>query len=143
MSKKISKIASKKPAIKASPLKPKKTATVKKAATLKIPKLLPPRAPYKKTELFKTVAEQTGIHKKEAQKVLETLETIMKLHLSKKGPGQFVLPGVFKMTTVTKPAIKSRTGKNPFTGEEMVFKAKPARRVVKIRILKKFKSEIE
>jgi hypothetical protein len=77
------------------------------------------------------------------QKLLEILETVMKLHLSKKGPGQFVLPGVFKMTAVTKPATKPRTGKNPFTGEEMVFKGKPARRVVKIRILKKFKAEIE
>jgi nucleoid DNA-binding protein len=143
MSKKISKIASKKPAPKASPLKPKNMVAVKKAAALKIPKLLSPQSPYKKTELFRAVAEQTGLDKKEVQKVLEALETVMKLHLSKKGPGQFVLPGVFKMTAVTKPATKSRTGKNPFTGEEMVFKTKPARRVVKIRILKKFKAEIE
>ena len=67
----------------------------------------------------------------------------MKLHLVKNGPGQFVLPGLFKMTVVTKPATKARKGTNPFTGEEMMFKAKPARRVVKVRVLKKFKAEIE
>lgn len=67
----------------------------------------------------------------------------MKVHLIKNGPGQFMLPGLFKMTVATKPATKARKGKNPFTGEEMMFKAKPARRVVKVRVLKKFKAEIE
>lgn len=137
----MNKTVSKKSAAKAAPIKPK-TAS-KKAAVIKTPKLLPPQAAYKKTELFNTVAEQTGLSKKEVQSVLETLQTVMKLHLNKKGPGQFVLPGVFKMTAVLKPATKPRTGKNPFTGEEMTFKAKPARRVVKIRVLKKFKAEIE
>lgn len=143
MPKKTSKTASKKPAVKAAPLKSKKVPAVKKAVVPKTPKLSIPEAPYKKTELFRTIAEQAGLNNKEVQKVLETLETIMKLHVSKKGPGQFVLPGIFKMIVVTKPATKPRTGKNPFTGEEMVFKAKPARRAVKTRILKKFKAEIE
>lgn len=141
MPKKTSKTISKKPSAKAPPIKPKMAS--KKTAIIKISKLLPPQAAYKKTELFSTVAEQTGLGKKEVQSVLQTLQTIMMLHLTKKGPGQFVLPGVFKMTVVTKPATKPRTGKNPFTGEEMTFKAKPARRVVKIRVLKKFKAEIE
>jgi len=140
MAKKISKTASKKPVAKVTESKPKKTAATKKAA---IPKLLSPKSPYKKTELFEALTSQTGLSKKEVQKVLEILQTVMKLHLVKNGPGLFVLPGVFKMTTVTKPATKARTGKNPFTGEEMVFKAKPARRVVKIRVLKKFKAEVE
>jgi nucleoid DNA-binding protein len=141
MPKKMSKTASKKPTAKVVPAKPKMAS--KKTAAIKIPKLLSPAAPYKKTELFNTVAEQTGLSKKEVQSVLETLQTIMMLHLTKKGPGQFVLPGVFKMTAVLKAATKPRTGKNPFTGEEMTFKAKPARCVVKTRVLKKFKAGIE
>ena len=143
MAKKMSKTASKKPIPKSKVAKPKKTATVKKVAAPKVPKLLVPKAPYKKTELFGTLTAQTGLNKKEVQKVLETLQALMKLHLVKNGPGQFVLPGVFKMTAITKPATKPRTGRNPFTGEEMTFKAKPARRIVKVRILKKFKADIE
>ncbi len=141
MTKKTSKTTKKKPAKPVS-LKSKISAS-KKAPAPKIPKLLAPLTPYKKTELLKTLAEQTTLDKKSVQKVLEALETIMKLHLAKKGPDQFVLSGIFKMTAITKPATKPRTGKNPFTGEEMVFKAKPARKVVKTRILKKFKAEIE
>ncbi|HQW57549.1 MAG TPA: HU family DNA-binding protein [Gammaproteobacteria bacterium] len=142
MTKKTANMTKKKPATKPVSLKSKISAS-KKAPIPKIPKLLAPLTPYKKTELLKTLAEQTTLDKKSVQKVLDALQTIMKLHLAKKGPGQFVLPGIFKMTAITKPATKPRTGKNPFTGEEMVFKAKPARKVVKTRILKKFKAEIE
>lgn len=128
----------------ASKSKPKKIAPKSlKSAETKVPKLSIPKAPYKKSEFFSVLAEQTGLAKKEAQKVIETLQTITKLHLVKNGPGQFTLPGMFKITTMTKPATKARKGKNPFTGEDMVFKAKPAKRVVKVRVLKKFKAEVE
>jgi hypothetical protein len=40
---------------------------------------------------------------------------------------------------VRKPATKERKGINPFTGQEQIFKAKPARNVVKIRPLKAMK----
>jgi len=144
MAKKANKTVSKKSTAKITPAKPKQmTASKKKAVVSKAPKLLPPKTPYKKTELFGTLTEQTELSKKDVQKVLEALQTVMKLHLVKNGPGQFVLPGLFKMTVVTKPATKARKGTNPFTGEEMMFKAKPARRVVKVRVLKKFKAEIE
>jgi nucleoid DNA-binding protein len=53
------------------------------------------------------------------------------------------MPGLFKIQTVRKPATKARKGINPFTGEETVFKAKPARTVVKIRPLKKLKEMAE
>lgn len=143
MAKKTSKTASKRSVAKITDSKPKKTAVSKQAVIPKVPKLLPPKSPYKKTELFEALTTQTGLSKKEVKNVLETLQTLMKIHLVKNGPGLFVLPGMFKMAAITKPATKPRTGKNPFTGEDMVFKAKPARRVVKIRVLKKFKTEIE
>jgi nucleoid DNA-binding protein len=53
--------------------------------------------------------------------------------------GEFTIPGVMKITTVKKPARKARKGINPFTGEETVFKAKPASTAVKVRPLKKLK----
>jgi hypothetical protein len=53
--------------------------------------------------------------------------------------GEFTLPGLMKITTVKKPAVKARKGINPFTGEETMFKAKPASVAVKVRPLKKMK----
>jgi len=143
---KATKIVNKKKPVKPMVLKSKtKKAASKplKSAETKTLKLGVPKAPYKKSELFGVLAEQTNLAKKEIQKVIEILQTVIKLHLVKNGPGQFTLPGICKMTTMTKPATKARKGKNPFNGEEMMFKAKPARRVVKARVLKKLKAEVE
>ena len=63
-------------------------------------------------------------------------------HDLKKGPGTFTVPGLMKVTVVRKPATKARKGTNPFTGEEMTFKAKPARNVVKVRALKALKDMV-
>jgi nucleoid DNA-binding protein len=89
------------------------------------------------------IAEQNGLGKKEAKSVIEAIEAIIKVHLLKSSPGQFTFPGVFKMTAVTKPTTKAKKGRNPFTREEIMIKAKPARRVVKVRVLKKFKTAVE
>ncbi len=105
----------------------------------KIPKLMAPKIPYKKIEFFNTLSEQTGVAKKEVVKIFDSLKAIIQVHLGKGGPSQFMLPGLVKMTVVNKPATKARKGVNPFTGEEMMFKAKPARKVVKIRALKMLK----
>ena len=67
------------------------------------------------------------------------LSDVIELHLKKKGPGEFTLPGIAKFRVIHKPATKARQGVNPFTGEQMMFAAKPARNVVKIRALKKLK----
>jgi nucleoid DNA-binding protein len=123
---------------------PKKTAKIKvEKIVTKTPKLTVPKAPYKKSEFFDILAEQSGLAKKEVKKVVESIESIIKVHLLKNGPGQFAFPGVFKMTSITKPATKAKKGRNPFTGEEIMIKAKPARRVVKVRVLKKFKTAVE
>ena len=50
-----------------------------------------------------------------------------------------MVPGLMKVTVVQKPAVAARMGINPFTKQEQMFKAKPARRVVKIRALKALK----
>jgi nucleoid DNA-binding protein len=47
-----------------------------------------------------------------------------------------------KVVVVRKPATKARKGINPFTKQETMFKAKPARNVVKIRALKALKDMV-
>jgi len=123
---------------------PKKAVKAKaEKIVTKAPKLSVPKTPHKKSEFFNVLAEQSGLVKKEVTKVVESIEAIIKAHLLKNGPGQFTFPGVFKMTAITKPATKAKKGRNPFTGEEITIKAKPARRVVKVRVLKKFKTAVE
>ena len=59
--------------------------------------------------------------------------------LGKNGSGIFVVPGLVKIKLVEKPATPEHKGINPFTQQETVFKAKPARKVVKVRPLKALK----
>ena len=123
---------------------PKKTTTntaakaksvSKKATTL--PKTL--QQPMTRTEILTHVADATELTKKQVQAVMDELASIMELHVKKRSVGQFTLPGLLKVNVVKKPAKKARKGINPFTGEETVFKAKPAQNVVKVRPLKKLK----
>jgi hypothetical protein len=51
----------------------------------------------------------------------------------------FAVPGLMKITVIQKPAVKARMGMNPFTKQEQMFKAKPARKVIKVRALKALK----
>ena len=74
--------------------------------------------------------------------VIDGMSDLIGRHLDKKGAGEFVLPGLFKIATIRKPATKARKGINPFTKEEVVFKAKPARTVIKVRPLKKLKEMV-
>jgi nucleoid DNA-binding protein len=70
---------------------------------------------------------------------MDELHSLIERSIKKRGAGEFTIPGILKITTVNKPARKARKGINPFTGEETVFKAKPASIAVKIRPLKKLK----
>lgn len=94
---------------------------------------------FNKSQITKTIADMAGISKKDAGSMLDALFEIIMAHLKKSGPGEFTLPGVAKFRVINKPATKAREGVNPFTGEPMVFAAKPARNVVKVRALKKIK----
>jgi nucleoid DNA-binding protein len=115
----------------------KKTAKKKAAAPAKRIKAI--REPMTKTALYSAIADETELAKKDVAKVFETLGDIINGHIKKGAAGTFTLPGLCKVKTVRKPATKARKGINPFTGEETVFKAKPARTVVKILPLKKMK----
>jgi nucleoid DNA-binding protein len=95
--------------------------------------------PYSKSQLVAFLTERTGLQRKQVLSVFVTLEEVIAAHLSGRGPGSFTLPGLLKMVVQHKPATKARKGINPFTGEPTIFKAKPARRIVKVRALKKLK----
>jgi nucleoid DNA-binding protein len=87
-----------------------------------------------KSQIVSAVAGATDLSKKQVGAVLDSLNGAMKKAL--KGAGVFTLPGVCKMRVVKKPATKAREGVNPFTGEKMMIKAKPASKKVRIRALK-------
>lgn len=59
-----------------------------------------------------------------------------------KSAGSFTVPGVVKLVKKHKAATPAREGKSPFTGEKMMFKAKPARSVVRARALKAMKDAV-
>ena len=96
-----------------------------------------------KTEVYTALSEKTGMTKKQVGTVLDELSNFIKVQIGKKGPGLFVVPGLMKLTLVVKPATKARKGINPFTKEEVMFKAKPARKVVKVRPLKNLKDMVK
>lgn len=119
---------------------PAKKAPAKKAATKQpATKVKAISERYNKTQILNQIAENTELSKKQVQSVLDELSGIIEGHVKKRGCGEFVLPGLLKITTVKKPATKARKGINPFTGEETVFKAKPASTAIKVRPLKKLK----
>jgi nucleoid DNA-binding protein len=95
-----------------------------------------------KTELLNALAESTGLTKKDVSSVFEALSGEIKKDLGRRGPGVMTIPGLLKLKVVRKPATKARKGINPFTGEETVFKAKPARNVVKAQPLKALKEMV-
>jgi nucleoid DNA-binding protein len=94
---------------------------------------------YSKTQILDQIAADTGLARKQVAAVLDGLGAIIAGHLDKRGAGEFVLPGLLKINTIKKPAVKARKGINPFTKEEVMFKAKPASTVVKVRPLKALK----
>ena len=90
-----------------------------------------------------TFADDTGLTKKDIAAVFDSLAGQIGKHLSGRGsPGIFTVPGLMKMRVVKKPARKARKGVNPFTGEEIMFKAKPASKAVKVVALKGLKDMV-
>ena len=92
-----------------------------------------------KGQIVTTAAEHAGISRKQAAAVFESLAEQIRSAVGKKGPGTFTVPGLMRINVISKPATKARKGINPFTKEEVMFKAKPARKVVKVRPLKALK----
>lgn len=132
----------KKKAVAKKKVAAKKTAAKKKAAAPAAKPVTRAKKAFNKTELLATISQRTGVAKKDVGSVLDGLGDVIQAHIQKGAVGQFNLPGLLKVKTIRKPATKARKGINPFTGEETVFKAKPARTVVKVLPLKKMKEMV-
>ena len=128
-------------AVKAAPAKaakPVKAAPVK-AAKAAPTALKPLKTAFNKSSLAAHVADQSGVDAKSVKSVLAALEGAMLMSVNKKGLGSFTLPGLLKVVVQNVPAKKKRMGKDPFTGVERMFAAKPASVKIKTRALKKLK----
>ena len=98
------------------------------------------KKPLSKTDVINALAESTGLTRKDVGSVISSLTELIGKEIGKKGPQVFNIPGLLKITVMTKPATKATQRANPFKpGEMMTVKAKPARKVVKIRALKALK----
>ena len=93
-----------------------------------------------KSQLIEKLATQNELAKAEVKRVIESLAEIGYKELKK--TGAFVLPGFAKFVVAKKPATKARKGTNPFNGEPMMFKAKPARKIVRARPVKAVKDAV-
>ena len=100
------------------------------------------KKPLSKCEILNAVSEEVGedVSRKHVKQVIETLVNVGHKELKKNGI--FLVPGFAKFVVIKKPATKARKGTNPFTGEEMMFKAKPARKIVRARPVKAAKDAV-
>ena len=100
------------------------------------------KGPLSKSALIQSIADKSDgkLTRKDVKGVLEAVATIGHTELKKNG--LFVFPGLVRMVVIKKPATKEREGINPFTGQKQIFKAKPARKVVKARAVKAAKDAV-
>ena len=130
-------------AAKKAPKKAARKAPARKKAAKKAPAkkvvVTPIRKKLTKSQIVASLAESTELTKKQVSAVMDAYDNLVERSIKKRSVGEFTVPGIMKITTVNKPAKKARKGINPFTGEEQMFKAKPASIAVKIRPLKKLK----
>ena len=115
------------------PANKKKAAPSAKARSF--PKTTRPRT---KGEVIRGISEVTDLPRKQVVSVLDALTSVIAQDVS--SLGTFSLLGLAKIVVIKKPATKERKGINPFTKEPTIFKAKPARKVVKVRALRALKN---
>lgn len=136
------KTTARKPARKAAKAKKTKAPARRKAASRKPqPQALGPaiRTRLSKSGIVSAIAESRSLTRKDVSAVLDELELLMGRSLRRGGAGEFLLPGLLKVVAVKVPARKARPGVNPFTGEKIMIKARPASRSARVRVLKKLK----
>jgi nucleoid DNA-binding protein len=122
----------------------KKTTTRKKKTTRRTTRRASATEikPRTKSQIFGEIAEATELTKRDIAAVFDEMTLLIKKDLGRRGPGMFTVPGLMKIVKQHKPRRAARKGVNPFTGEEMMFKAKPAHNVVKVRPLKGLKEMV-
>ena len=92
-----------------------------------------------KAAMVQEMAERTELSKGQVESVLSELESVIERHVRSRAAGEFVLPGLFKISRAKRKAQKKKTGRNPATGEEIVIAAKPAQTVIRVRPLKRLR----
>ncbi len=100
------------------------------------------KKPRAKSDVYQTIGQHVGLHRRDVAAVFHTLAGMIRADLSKSGPGVFNVPSMMRITVRRRPATKARMGINPFTKEQVMFKAKPARNVVRVRPLKALKEMV-
>ncbi len=95
--------------------------------------------PPSRSEILANIAKATQLSRKQVASVFDALSGQIRSAVGRKGAGVFAVPGLMKIVVINKPATPKRKGINPFTKQEQIFQAKPARRIVKVRPLKALK----
>lgn len=123
---------------KASKTKEKKT-TKRTRKEKEVVQVSPIKEKLNASKLIEHLVSETGLEKKQVKSVMQALHNTIVGSVHKKGIGEFTFPKLFKVITKHVPAKKARKGISPFSGEEVIFKAKPATTKVKIRPMKTLK----
>jgi nucleoid DNA-binding protein len=100
------------------------------------------KKPMNKTEIMTALAEATGLTKQQVAELFDAIAQLIGKNLGEEGPGVFTIPDLLQIKVVRKPATEEHKGINPFTKEEMVIKAKPAKNAVKLVALKGLKAMV-
>ena len=95
-----------------------------------------------KSEFVTVLSEKSGLNHHQASSALDVISAIVTQQLGKGGPGEVLIPGLIRLNVVDRPATLQHEGVNPFTKEPMTYRAKPARKVIKVRPLKALKDAV-
>jgi nucleoid DNA-binding protein len=106
-----------------------------KTAKKKAFKITPAKSRRTRGDVVKQIAAATDLKNGKVREVFDVLAQLIAADLGK-GVGEFNFNGLMKLRTVKRPATPARKGRNPFTGEEIMIKAKPASRKVRVRALR-------
>ena len=89
-----------------------------------------------KSQFLKVLSEKSGLNELQAGTALDTINAIITQQLGKQGPGEVLIPGLLKLNVVERPATGQHEGIHPLTREPMTYKAREARKVIRVRPLK-------
>lgn len=92
-----------------------------------------------KSQVVSELSTATGLTKSQVGDFMTSLTDLIAAELKAGRP--FTVPGLVKITLQHKPATSARSAPNPFSAEREIitYKAKPARKVVKVRPIKALK----
>lgn len=93
-----------------------------------------------KSEMFSVLAQATNLSRSQVADVFAAFAAFAEKQVA--AGHEVMLPGLLKITVVKRKATKARDGKNPFTGEPMRIKAKPASKQVRTRPLKNLREAV-